>query len=132
MPVRFCSFLAGVLLLDRSIDAILFNDYMTKFCIKYNDISDYGKDVDELVHFVYFKDGYIYLRYDYDFEFVHDGNVISLYDFLYNLTDSDIREFFNIPERENLTIYRPNVETNNKVKKKQNLLLRFKRTKVYM
>lgn len=132
MPVRFCSFLAGVLLLDRSIYAVELIKYITEFRAKYNDISDYGKDVDELVHFVDFKDGYVYLKYDYDFEFVHDGNVISLYDFLYYLTDSDIREFFNIPERENLTIYRPNVETNNKVKKKQNLLLRFKRTKVYM
>lgn len=131
MPIPFSSFLAGVLLLDKSIKMSQLSKYMCDFSIKYAYISDYRRDVDELTPFVDISDGYLYLKFDYNFEIVNGDDVVTLYDYLYNLTTSEIRDYFDIPERENITIYRPNIGFNNKVKKKS-LFLRFKRTKVYM
>ena len=71
----------------------------------------------------------ISLNMDYNAQLVFNNNKIKIYDYLYDFTTADIRNYFNIPEREIVTIYEPNKKV---VKKKINVLSKIKRTKAYI
>ena len=60
---------------------------------------------------------------------IFNGNKITLYDYLYDFTTIDIRKYFDIPEKEIVTVYNPNNKT---LKKKLNILSKIKRTKAYI
>lgn len=127
--ILFSSFLAGSLLFNRSVSMIDLSKSMHDFSMRYNlDISDHGNDFNGLIKFVDFKGNFIELKYDYDAEFQIGDNIVTMYDYLYGFTTIEVREYFGIPEKEDVIIYEPN---NVKVKK-HSILSRFKRTKVYV
>ncbi len=127
--MSFSSFLAGELLFNKSVSMIDLTRLMHDFSMKYNFyISDHSNDFDKLIRFVDFNGDFIELKYNYDFELQLGDKVISLYDYLYDFTTKDVREYFGIPDREDVIIYRPQ---SSKIKK-LNIFSRIKKTKVYV
>ncbi len=128
--VSFSSFLAGALLVNNNINMLYLSKCIHDFNVKTNiDVNDYGNDFSNLAAIVTVNNNSISLNMDYNAQLVFNNNKIKIYDYLYDFTTADIRNYFNIPEREIVTIYEPNKKV---VKKKINVLSKIKRTKAYI
>ena len=90
-------------------------------------IVDPGFDFHKLKKLIVDDDFGIRLTLDYDKEYIDNGSLILVKDYLYNLTTEEIRRHFNIEEKEIINIY-----TSEKREKKYSKLIKFKRTKVYI
>lgn len=127
--MSFSSFLAGALLLNRSVSMVDLSKSMHDFSVRYNsDISDRSNDFNLLINFVNFNGLFIELKYDYDAEFQIEDNMVTMYDYLYSFTKPEVREYFGIGEKEDVIIYKPKCT---KVKK-MSIFSKIKRTKVYV
>lgn len=127
--MSFSSFLAGELLFNKRVSMVELSKVMNDFSVKYNFyISDHSNDFDKLIRFVEFNGDFIELKYNYDFELRTGDKVITLYDYLYDFTTREVREYFGISDREDIIIYKPQ---SSKIKK-LNILSKIKKTKVYV
>lgn len=115
--ITLSSFLAGALLIRRSITSFEISNYMNDFTKKYNcDVDEPINDFNKLADIVYFDGSIMYLR--------EDNAMIDNY--LYDLTTDEVREYFGIEEKENIKVYE-----DKKVKRKTFADM-IKRTKVYV
>lgn len=126
--ILFSSFLAGFLLVKGDISYLEISNEMSRFQYS-NDliIVDPGFDFHKLKKLIVVDDFGIRLTLDYDKEYIDNGSLILVKDYLYNLTTEEIRRHFNIEEKEIINIY-----TSLKREKKYSKLIKFKRTKVYI
>lgn len=126
--ILFSSFLAGLLLVKGDISYLEISNEMSRFQYS-NDliIVDPGFDFHKLKKLIVVDDFGIRLTLDYDKEYIDNGSLILVKDYLYNLTTEEIRRHFNIEEKEIINIY-----TSVKREKKYSKLIKFKRTKVYI
>lgn len=125
--VSFSSFLAGALLVNKNICILDLIKYMNDFCNKYDVyVSDRKNGNNGLDMLINITDNFIDLKYDYESYILLDGKNVLVSDYLYSLTSFEVREYFNIPEKDDVMIYKP------KAKKKQSMFYKFKRTKVYI
>lgn len=126
--ILFSSFLAGFLLVKGDISYLEISNEMSRFQYS-NDliIVDPGFDFHKLKKLIVVDDFGIRLALDYDKEYIDNGSLILVKDYLYNLTTEEIRRHFNIEEKEIINIY-----TSVKREKKYSKLIKFKRTKVYI
>lgn len=126
--ILFSSFLAGFLLVKGDISYLEISNEMSRFQYS-NDliIVDPGFDFHKLKKLIVVDDFGIRLTLDYDKEYIDNGSLILVKDYLYNLTTEEIRRHFNIEEKEIINIY-----TSVKREKKYSKLIKFKRTKVYI
>lgn len=126
--ILFSSFLAGFLLVKGDISYLEISNEMSRFQYS-NDliIVDPGFDFHKLKKLIVVDDFGIRLALDYDKEYIDNGSLILVKDYLYNLTTEEIRRHFNIEEKEIINIY-----TSEKREKKYSKLIKFKRTKVYI
>ena len=126
--ILFSSFLAGFLLVKGDISYLEISNEMSRFQYS-NDliIVDPGFDFHKLKKLIVVDDFGIRLTLDYDKEYIDNGSLILVEDYLYNLTTEEIRRHFNIEEKEIINIY-----TSVKREKKYSKLIKFKRTKVYI
>ncbi len=126
--ILFSSFLAGFLLVKGDISYLEISNEMSRFQYS-NDliIVDPGFDFHKLKKLIVVDDFGIRLTLDYDKEYIDNGSLILVKDYLYNLTTEEIRRHFNIEEKEIINIY-----TSEKREKKYSKLIKFKRTKVYI
>lgn len=126
--ILFSSFLAGFLLVKGDISYLEISNEMSRFQYS-NDliIVDPGFDFHKLKKLIVDDDFGIRLTLDYDKEYIDNGSLILVKDYLYNLTTEEIRRHFNIEEKEIINIY-----TSEKREKKYSKLIKFKRTKVYI
>lgn len=126
--ILFSSFLAGFLLVKGDISYLEISNEMSRFQYS-NDliIVDPGFDFHKLKKLIVADDFGIRLAFDYDKEYIDNGSLILVKDYLYNLTTEEIRRHFNIEEKEIINIY-----TSEKREKKYSKLIKFKRTKVYI
>lgn len=128
--VSFSSFLAGALLVNSNVNMLYLSKCIHDFNVKTNiDVNDYGNDFSGLATIVTMNNDSISLNMDYTAQLMFNGNKVTLYDYLYDFTTIDIRKYFDIPEKEIVTVYNPNNKT---VKKKLNILSKIKRTKAYI
>ncbi len=126
--ILFSSFLAGFLLVKGDISYLEISNEMSRFQYS-NDliIVDPGFDFHKLKKLIVVDDFGIRLTLDYDKEYIDNGSLILVKDYLYNLTTEEIRRHFNIEEKEIINIY-----ISEKREKKYSKLIKFKRTKVYI
>ena len=126
--ILFSSFLAGFLLVKGDISYLEISNEMSRFQYS-NDliIVDPGFDFHKLKKLIVDDDFGIRLTLDYDKEYIDNGSLILVKDYLYNLTTEEIRRHFNIEEKEIINIY-----TSEKREKKYSKWIKFKRTKVYI
>lgn len=126
--ILFSSFLAGFLLVKGDISYLEISNEISRFQYS-NDliIVDPGFDFHKLKKLIVVDDFGIRLTLDYDKEYIDNGSLILVKDYLYNLTTEEIRRHFNIEEKEIINIY-----TSEKREKKYSKLIKFKRTKVYI
>lgn len=126
--ILFSSFLAGFLLVKGDISYLEISNEMSRFQYS-NDliIVDPGFDFHKLKKLIVVDDFGIRLTLNYDKEYIDNGSLILVKDYLYNLTTEEIRRHFNIEEKEIINIY-----TSVKREKKYSKLIKFKRTKVYI
>lgn len=126
--ILFSSFLAGFLLVKGDISYLEISNEMSRFQYS-NDliIVDPGFDFHKLKKLIVVDDFGIRLTLNYDKEYIDNGSLILVKDYLYNLTTEEIRRHFNIEEKEIINIY-----TSEKREKKYSKLIKFKRTKVYI
>ena len=126
--ILLSSFLAGFLLVKGDISYLEISNEMSRFQYS-NDliIVDPGFDFHKLKKLIVDDDFGIRLTLDYDKEYIDNGSLILVKDYLYNLTTEEIRRHFNIEEKEIINIY-----TSEKREKKYSKLIKFKRTKVYI
>lgn len=126
--ILFSSFLAGFLLVKGDISCLEISNEISRFQYS-NDliIVDPGFDFHKLKKLIVVDDFGIRLALDYDKEYIDNGSLILVKDYLYNLTTEEIRRHFNIEEKEIINIY-----TSEKREKKYSKLIKFKRTKVYI
>ena len=128
--VSFSSFLAGALLVNSNVNMLYLSKCIHDFNVKTNiDVNDYGNDFSGLATIVTMNNNSISLNMDYTAQLMFNDNKVTLYDYLYDFTTIDIRKYFDIPEKEIVTVYNPNNKT---VKKKLNILSKIKRTKAYI
>ena len=121
--ILFSSFLAGFLLVKGDISYLEISNEMSRFQYS-NDliIVDPGFDFHKLKKLIVVDDFGIRLTLDYDKEYIDNGSLILVKDYLYNLTTEEIRRHFNIEEKEIINIY-----TSEKREKKYSKLIKFKR-----
>lgn len=125
--VLFSSFVAGALLIDKEIGFSKLCNYMLNFENKYDiGFEEPDGDFDKLKIITMMDDNSIKLIKDYDDLYQVGNNGMTVYDYLYSLTNYEIRQYFGIEEREDVNVYNPS-----SIKKKSNILTRIKRTKVY-
>ncbi|MGN1341868.1 MAG: hypothetical protein ACI4VL_01390 [Bacilli bacterium] len=126
--ILFSSFLAGFLLVKGDISYLEISNEISRFQYS-NDliIVDPGFDFHKLKKLIVVDDFGIRLILDYDKEYIDNGSLILVKDYLYNLTTEEIRRHFNIEEKEIINIY-----TSEKREKKYSKLIKFKKTKVYI
>jgi len=104
--VTFSSFLAGMLLLKKDIKYSEISLQMSLFQLNYNvdvvddeDLQFACYETDIFSQLLFFDDNGIHLIKDYnDFEFVNNS-LVTVYDYLYSITNDDIRKYFNIQSR---------------------------------
>ena len=114
-------------MVNSNVNMLYLSKCIHDFNVKTNiDVNDYGSG---LATIVTMNNDSISLNMDYTAQLMFNGNKITLYDYLYDFTTIDIRKYFDIPEREIVTVYNPNNKT---VKKKLNILSKIKRTKAYI
>ena len=113
--VPLSSFMAGLLLCRSSITYSELSNEMSRFIYT---ITEPNGDFNKIATLINDDCKSFTLKYDYT-EMI---NNMTIYDYLYSLTDSDVREYFNIPEKEI-------VNDNIVVVRKRTLFDRFKRTK---
>ena len=126
--ILFSSFVAGALLVKKNIGfpelgKIMF-DFEKKTDINFDEPNG---DFDRLSKIVLIEDDSFKLIKDYSDLYKIENSSITIYDYLYNLTNYEIRQYFGIQERDDTNVYIPNV-----VKPKYNMLTKIKRTKVYI
>lgn len=91
----FTSFLAGVLFTRRFISNFEFFELMNKFENLYSVSISSGEDMVVPIHL---DDNGIYLNKNYDDIIVINKKKITVRDYLYSLTTSNVRTFFGIPD----------------------------------
>lgn len=91
----FNSFLAGVLLKEKKIDELEFCKLMGSFERKYKvDINGVGN---EFYLPIYLEGNEIRLLKNYDDVILINGKNITVKNYLYSVTSSRVREFFELP-----------------------------------
>lgn len=113
--VPLSSFMAGLLLCRRSIT---YSELSTEFSRFIYSIAEPDGDFKKIAMVINDDNKTFTLKYDY----TDIINNMTIYDYLYSLTDSDVRKYFSIPEKEI-------VNDNIVVVRKRTLFDRFKRTK---
>lgn len=115
--ITMSSFIAGALLAKRTITSFELLKYMDDFSIRYNcDIDEPNCDFNKLMDIVCYDDNTFCLK--------EDNNMYDNY--LYSLTNYEIREYFGIEEIDDIKIF-----DENKKNKKKYLINKIKRTKIY-
>lgn len=112
--VPLSSFMAGLLLCRRSIT---YSELSTEFSNFIYSIAEPDGDFNKIAVVLNDDNKTFTLKYDYT-EMI---NNMTIYDYLYSLTDSDVRKYFGIPEKK--------IVNDNIVVRKRTLFNRFKRTK---
>lgn len=125
--VLFSSFIAGFLLVKDDISFVEISKEMSSFDHSGNFmVVDPSGDFDKLRGLVALDNLGCHLTLNYDCEFDYGDSSIIVRDYLYGLTTEDVRKYFGIEEREIINIY-----TGSKKEKKNSILMKIKRTKVY-
>ena len=114
--VPLSSFMAGLLLCRKSIT---YSELSTEFSNFIYSIAEPDGDFNKIALVINDDNKSFSLKYDYT-EMI---NNMTIYDYLYSLTDHDVREYFGIPEKEIVS------DNNMVVVRKRTLFDRFKRTK---
>lgn len=115
--VPLSSFMAGLLLCRRSITYSELSNEMSRFIYT---ITEPDGDFKKIAMVINDDNKTFTLKYDY----TDIINNMTIYDYLYSLTDYDVRNYFGIPEKEIVS------DNNNiVVERKRTLFDRFKRTK---
>ena len=101
--INFSSFLAGCLMKHNQISYVELSNLMAKFELEYNldfvdDYSDYNFSF--ISNMFTQDDNGFKLRFQYDENFIINGDSYTVYDYLYSFTDENVRNFFNIIEKE--------------------------------
>lgn len=102
--ITMSSLLAGLFLasgskeVEFSVVANMVNELFNKFGI---DVEETDEDIDKLYLIVKFDDKKVFLNYDFDDLIKINNKEIIIYDYLYNLTDEIVRNYFNIKEKMN-------------------------------
>lgn len=112
--VPLSSFMAGLLLCRRSIT---YSELSTEFSNFIYSIAEPDGDFNKIAVVLNDDNKTFTLKYDY----TDIINNMTIYDYLYSLTDSDVRKYFGIPEKK--------IVNDNIVVRKRTLFNRFKRTK---
>ena len=114
--VPLSSFMAGLLLCRRSIT---YSELSTEFSNFIYSIAEPDGDFKKIAVVINDDCKSFTLKYDY----TDIINNMTIYDYLYSLTDYDVRNYFGIPEKEIVS------DNNIVVVRKRTLFDRFKRTK---
>lgn len=102
--ITMSSLLAGLFLASGSKEvefstvANMVNVFFNKLGI---DVEETDEDIDKLYLIVKFDDKRIFLNYDFEDLIKINNKEIKIYDYLYNLTDEIVRNYFNIKEKMN-------------------------------
>ena len=113
------SFLAGILLTKKVVTSYEICEYMKNFTVKHWDcyFDEPFDDFSKLSKFVCFDGNVMYLN--------EDNYIVNNY--LYDLTNTEIREFFGIEEKDDTKVYIDEIKN----VKKKSIFNVMKRTKVY-
>ena len=114
--VPLSSFMAGLLLCRRSITYSELSNEMSRFIYT---ITEPNGDFNKIATLINDDNKTFTLKYDY----TDIINNMTIYDYLYSLTDSDVRKYFGIPEKEIVS------DNNIVVVRKRTLFDKLKRTK---
>lgn len=97
--ITMSSLLAGLFLasgskeVEFSVVANMVNELFNKFGI---DVEETDEDIDKLYLIVKFDDKKVILNYNFNDLIRFEDREIMIYDYLYNLTDNLIRNYFDI------------------------------------
>lgn len=110
--ITMSSLLAGCFLSNknREISFIEISNILNKF---YNelgiDVEETDKDMENLYKIIRFGDASIFLSYEFDDFISIDGRQLLVCEYLYNLTDKYVREYFGIEQKKKIRIRTFNV-----------------------